>query len=95
MWLKEILVEFGIEHEVVSVHCDNQIAIHLTKQQVHHERYKHIDIKHHFVRDIISKGNVNVDKISTHDNPADMMTKALPQAKFKHCLNLVGVVKMN
>lgn len=47
------------------------------------------------MRDVTSEGHTKVEKISTHDNPADMLTKALPQATFKHCLNLVGVVTMN
>lgn len=93
IWLKGILSEFGICQKQISVHCDNQGAIHLAKHQVFHERCKHIDVKLHFVRDITDKGEVRVDKISTLDNPAYMMTKALPQSKFKHCLNLVNVVE--
>ena len=38
-----------------------------------HERTKHIDIKYHFVRDVIEEGKLKVCKISTHDNPVDMM----------------------
>lgn len=60
IWLKEILEEFGIEQDQVSVHRDNQRAIHLTKHQ--HERCKHIDIKLHFVRDIAEKGHIRVEK---------------------------------
>ena len=56
-----------------------------------HERTKHIDIRYHFVRDLIAQGDIAVSKISTHDNPADMMTKTLPTSKFYHCLELVGV----
>ena len=47
------------------------------------ERTKHIDVKYHYVRDVISQGKLKVCKISTHDNPADMMTKPVP--------NLVGL----
>ena len=55
------------------------------------ERTKHIDIRYHFVRDIIEQGMVKVCKISTHDNPADMMTKSVPVTKFELCSSLVGV----
>ncbi|PHU15519.1 hypothetical protein BC332_16724 [Capsicum chinense] len=44
-----------------------------------------------FVRKIIGRGDIVVSKISTHDNPTDMMAKTLPSAKFEHCLDLVGV----
>lgn len=92
MWLKEMIEEMGIHQEGFKVHCDNQSAIHLIKHQVFHERSKHIDVKLHFVRDIINKGLVKVVKISIEDNPADMLTKALPTAKFKLCLDLVNVL---
>jgi hypothetical protein len=54
-----------------------------------HERTKHIDIKYYFIRDVIEEGKLKVCKISTHDNPADMMTKPIPVSKFKLCLRLV------
>ncbi|PHT97139.1 hypothetical protein BC332_33936 [Capsicum chinense] len=44
-----------------------------------------------FVRKIIGRGDIVVSKISTHDNPTDMMAKTLPSAKYEHCLDLVGV----
>nr|CAD1816982.1 unnamed protein product [Ananas comosus var. bracteatus] len=52
---------------------------------------KHIDVKFHFVRDVIRKRMVTVKKIGTEDNPADILTKSLTIAKFKYCLDLVAV----
>ena len=66
-------------------------AIYLTKDQIFHERSKHIDVRYHFVRDIIARGEIVVSKVSTHYNPTDMLIKTLSIVKFKHCLNLVGV----
>ena len=56
-----------------------------------HERTKHIDVRYHYIRDVIAKGGVKVCKISTHDNLADMMTKPVPITKFELCSSLVGV----
>jgi hypothetical protein len=50
---------------------------------VFHERTKHIEIKYHYIRDEIQKGKLKVCKISTHDNPADMLTKSVTVAKFE------------
>ncbi|PHT97368.1 Wound-induced proteinase inhibitor 2 [Capsicum chinense] len=69
----------------------SQCVIFLTKDQIFHERTKHIDVLYHFVRKIITRGDIVVTKISTHDNPADMITKTLPSAKFEHCLDLISV----
>ena len=49
-----------------------------------HERTKHIDVRYHFVHDIIAHGDIVVAKVSTHDNLANMMTKILSVAKFEH-----------
>jgi hypothetical protein len=56
-----------------------------------HERTKHIDVKYHYVREAIAEGRLKVPKISTHDNPADMMTKTVPVAKYELCSSLVGI----
>ena len=63
----------------------------LTKDQMCHERMKHINVQYHFVCDVIACGDIVVSKVNTRDNPADMMTKSLPIAKFEHCLDLVGI----
>ena len=52
---------------------------------------KHIDIKYHLIRDIVTEGKIKVDKIHTDENPVDMLTKPLSNTKFKHCLDSVGV----
>ncbi|XP_071913996.1 uncharacterized protein [Coffea arabica] len=58
---------------------------------MYHERTKHIDVKYHFIRDIIAEGKIHIQKINTKDNPADMFTKPHPVYKFKQCLDLIGV----
>ena len=70
---------------------DSQSAIFLTKDQMFHEITKHIDVRYHFVCEITARGDIVVSKVGTQDNPADMMTKSLPIAKFVHCSNLVGL----
>ncbi|KAG8485343.1 hypothetical protein CXB51_021504 [Gossypium anomalum] len=89
IWLKGLFSELNEDLQISTVFCDSQSAIFLTKDQMFHERTKHIDVRYHFVRDIIARGDIVVSKISTHENPADMMTKSLPITKFEHCLDLV------
>ena len=60
----------------------------LAKDQVHHDRTKHIDVRYHFLR---SEKRIVVKKVGTADNPADMFTKPVPVRKFKHCLDLLNV----
>ncbi|KAG8477716.1 hypothetical protein CXB51_027660 [Gossypium anomalum] len=91
IWLKGLFSELNEDLQISTVFCDSQSAIFLTKDQMFHERTKHIEVRYHFVHDIIARGDIVVSKISTHENPADMMTKSLPITKFEHCLDLVGV----
>ncbi|KAL4590248.1 hypothetical protein LXL04_003174 [Taraxacum kok-saghyz] len=90
IWLKGLFEELDDRLKATSVFCDNQSAIFLSKDQMFHDRTKHIDIRYHFVRYIIKKGDCVVEKIHTDFNPA-MFTKSLPIAKFKLCLDLVGI----
>ena len=73
------------------MYCDSQSAIHLTKNQMFYERTKHINVRMHFIRDVIAHGAIVVKKIPTMDNLVDMMTKSVLTIKFKHCLDLIGV----
>ena len=70
------------------VYCESLSAICLAMDQVHHERTNHIDVRYHFLR---SETIIKVKKVGTADNPADMLTKLIPQSKFQHCLNLLNV----
>ncbi|CAL8990709.1 unnamed protein product, partial [Prunus brigantina] len=75
IWLQGLLDDLGVQQDHVDVHCDSQSAIYLAKNQVHHARTKHIDVRFHFVREIIDEGDILLQKIGTADNPADMLTK--------------------
>ena len=91
VWLKGLTEEFGYKQRSIDVWCDSQSALCLAKNNVHHERTKHISRKMHFIRDIIALGDVRVLKIATEKNPADMLTKVLPVEKFEKALSFLGV----
>ena len=91
IWIRQLVGELVQEEQGIVIYCDSQSAIHLTKNQMFHDRTKHIDIRYHFVRDVISGGDIVIKKINTADNPADILTKALPATKFHHCQDLVGL----
>ena len=74
--------------------CDSHSVIHLEKNQVYHARTKHIDVRYHFVREIIEKGGVLAQKIKTDDNLADMLTKMVTKIKSNHCLDLINIAKV-
>ena len=89
VWLKGLLKEFGYDQKRVEILCDSQSAIALSKNNVHHER--NIDVKCHYIREIIASGDIDVVKISTEKNTTDIFTKTLAVSKFQTALNLLHV----
>ena len=53
LWLRGLVDDLGQVQETIAVYCDSQSAIHLTKNQMYHERTKHIDVRYYFVRDVV------------------------------------------
>ena len=62
--------------------CDNESAIRMADNPVEHSRTKHIDIRHHFLRDHQQKGDIEVYHINTENQLADIFTKPLDEKTF-------------
>ncbi|GJY62567.1 retrotransposon protein, putative, ty1-copia subclass [Tanacetum coccineum] len=91
IWLKGLLEELGVELNTVAVNCDNQGAIHLSRNHVFHERTKHINVRYHFIREVLEAKTVKVLKVGTEHNAADALTKVVPGRKLQHCLELLKI----
>ncbi|KAL2241729.1 UNVERIFIED_CONTAM: Retrovirus-related Pol polyprotein from transposon TNT 1-94 [Sesamum indicum] len=78
IWLDGLIKEIGFSKEKLVVFSDSQSSIQLCKNPVFHDRTKHIDVRFHFIRDIVGKDVIKLEKIKTEENPADMGTKSLP-----------------
>ena len=91
VWLKGLFAELCGVDSCIDLFCDSQSAICLTKDKMFHDRTKHSDVKYHYVCDVVTQGKLKICKISTHDNPADMMTKPVHVAKFELYSSLVGL----
>jgi hypothetical protein len=75
--------------ESTTLFCDNQAAVRLTEADNYHARTKHIDIRYHFIRDVVAGGKVALVYCPTDDMTADILTKALPRWKVaRHSLAL-------
>jgi len=90
LWLRGLVETFSIIQDSVQVHCDGQSAIHLAKDYRYHKRTKHIDVRYHKIRQwVVDNKVIDLVKISTKKNPADMMTKTIPMEKFRTSLNFI------
>ncbi|KAL0793897.1 hypothetical protein Bca101_065274 [Brassica carinata] len=91
MWLRGFINELGFEQDLVEIFCDSQSAIALSRNPVHHEKTKHVDVKYNFVRELVSEKIIDVVKIATQYNPADIFTKVLPVGKMREALRFLRV----
>ncbi|GJR57692.1 retrovirus-related pol polyprotein from transposon TNT 1-94 [Tanacetum coccineum] len=91
IWLRRLLEELGIELNTVAVNCYNQGAIHLLRNHVFHKRTKHINVRYHFIREVLEANTVKVLKVGTEHNAADALTKVVPRRQLQHCLELLSV----
>ncbi|GJW04859.1 hypothetical protein Tco_1563715 [Tanacetum coccineum] len=93
LWMKQALVDYGVRLDDILIMCDNKGAIDLSKNLVQHSRTKHIEIHHHFLRDNIQKGNISIEKVSSEDNIADILTKPLKREPFNYLRLGLGMME--
>jgi hypothetical protein len=78
LWLCKLLVGlFDVQLRPTLIYCDNQSCIKLSENPVFHDRSKNIEIRYHFIRDYVQRGVVELQYISTEEQVADILTKAL------------------
>ena len=93
--MKNFLLELGVKQEKYNMLCDNQSAIHLAKNPTFHSRSKHIDIRHHWIREVLEEKLIHLNKVHTDENWSDFMTKVLPIKKFEDCCKGTGMTTVS
>ena len=84
---------FGDKLETTMVHCDNQSCIKLTENPIFQDRSKHIDMKYHYIRDLVQRKSVKLQYIATSEQVVDILTKPLPLRQFVPLRGKLGVAK--
>ncbi|RVW94907.1 Retrovirus-related Pol polyprotein from transposon RE1 [Vitis vinifera] len=84
IWIKRVLSELGqTSSSPILMMCDNQAAISIAKNPVHHDRTKHVEIDRHFITEKVTSETVKLNYVPTKHQTADILTKALPRPNFE------------
>ena len=90
--MRQTLKDYGVTYDKVPLFCDNESAIKISYNLVQHSKTKHIEIRHHFIRDHVKHGEIDIIHVGTQEQLADIFTKPLDEARFRelrHELNII------
>jgi hypothetical protein len=94
IWLRKLLTSlFDLEMRATLILCDKQSCIKMTENLVFHDRSKHIEIRYHYIHDMVQIGALNIQYISMDQQVADVLTKPLSRVKFEYFQYKLGIVQ--
>jgi hypothetical protein len=94
IWLRKLLTSlFDLEMEATTILCDNQSCIKMTENLVFRDKSKYIEIRYHYIRDMVQRGALKLLYVSTDEQVADVLTKPLSRVKFVHFQDKLGIVR--
>jgi hypothetical protein len=94
VWLRKLLSDlFSAELEPTVIHCDKQSCIKLSENPVFHDRSKHIEMRYHYVRDMVQKNILSIQYVLMAEQTVDILTKPLSLTKFVYFRNKLGVAE--
>lgn len=91
IWFKKLMADIKFCKNDVNLFVDNQSAISICHDSINNSRTKHIDIKFHFVRDLVKNGDLKLSYCPSNQQLADMFTKQLPKSSFQIMCQSIGV----
>jgi hypothetical protein len=94
VWLRKLLTNlFDHEMDPTIIQCDNQSCVKLSENPMFHDRSKHIEIKYHYIKDMMQRKAIHVQYLPTHEKIADIFTKLLGKTKFEYFRKRLGLVE--
>ena len=87
-------MDYDVKLEKVRLYCDNTNAINLTKNPIQHSKTKHIEIRHHCIKDHIQKGDIEIMFVKTENQLTALFTKPLACDRFNKLRIELGIFDM-
>jgi hypothetical protein len=94
IWLRKLVTGlFDLNMEATTSLCDNQSCIKMTENHVSHDKSKHIEIRYHYICDMVQRGATKLQYVRTDEKVVDVLTKPLSRVKFEHFRDKLGIVR--
>ncbi|GJU76258.1 putative ribonuclease H-like domain-containing protein [Tanacetum coccineum] len=94
LWIQNQMLDYGFNFMNTNIYIDNESTICIVKNPVFHFKIKHIEKRHHFIRDSYKKKLIQVIKIYTDQNVADLLTKAFDVSRFNFLVASIGLLNL-
>ena len=94
VWLRRFLNELGYQQTPTIMKIDNNGARELATNAMISARTKHIELRYHYIRECIDSNDIKLTPCTSKENTADIFTKALPEPRFKQCIEEMGVASV-
>ncbi|GJS33093.1 putative ribonuclease H-like domain-containing protein [Tanacetum coccineum] len=94
LWIQNQFLDYGYNFINTKIFIDNESTICIVKNIVFHSKTKHIEIRHHFIRDLYEKRLIQVIKIHTDHNVVDLLTKAFDVSRFQYLIASIGMLNL-
>ncbi|GKE18976.1 putative ribonuclease H-like domain-containing protein, partial [Tanacetum coccineum] len=91
LWIQNQLLDYGYNFMNTIIHIDNNSTIYIIENPIKHCKTKHIEIRHHFIRDCNAKKLIQMAKINTKQNVADLLTKGFDHGRFQYLVSSIGM----
>ncbi|GJZ08421.1 putative ribonuclease H-like domain-containing protein [Tanacetum coccineum] len=94
VWIQNQLLDYGYNFMHTKIHIDNESTTCIVKIPIFHSKTKHIEIRHHFIRDSNKKKLIQMIKIHTNQNVTDLLTKAFDVSIFQYLIASIGMLNL-
>ena len=95
LWMKQMVKDYGIEQDTMVLYCDNMSAINISKNPVQHSHTKHIDIRHHFICELVEDKTIALEHVETEKQLGDLFTKPLDLQRFEYLRTSLGIYTLD
>ena len=95
VWLRKLLFElFDLAFDATCIFYDNHSCVNLSENLVFHDKSKHIEIKYHYIKDMVQRRVAKLQYVATNEQIVDVLTKPLSRVKFEYFKERLGVIQI-